>query len=416
MIFRLGTIAALSTLLIWTASAPAQPHTTLSPAKDGELANLVPVPVNDARSVALSETLGLLAFCQDGPRPEARVSLVRLDAKGNPAPYATTWKLPRPANPPKINAYAVSACFHPKLPLLYVWQDLAQPFPNPPKPMPPEIKPFDHLFIYNVAKDPPELVVALCRGDGYAWGLQGGALAVDSSGEFLHIPNVRDATKPDNFFFHLGRFRLDADGLLFLGEKEVKEPLAARVKKLTDLNTSKGLPPHQVTPLEYVYMFGFSYAGYGHSYYPLSRDVVIASNWSCLLSWRPDDKAATLHALPLKVQGLMLLGLHPRLPCVYATPTPTDSVFRVGLAEGYLTLLPHQYTIPRARLTSPPVVLAKSAKLAVGGRYHVYVADLGAEGELRPEVTRVPVLNAQVRALVYSERFDKLYVGVEVSK
>ena len=61
-------------------------------------------------------------------------------------------------------------------------------------------------------------------------------------------------------------------------------------------------------------------------------------------------------------------------------------------------------------------MLTRGNKVAVGGHYHVYVIDLDEKGRPRPEVLRVRVLNPHVRALVYSERFDRLYVGVEVSK
>ena len=53
---------------------------------------------------------------------------------------------------------------------------------------------------------------------------------------------------------------------------------------------------------------------------------------------------------------------------------------------------------------------------AVGGHYHVHVMGLDAKGNPEPSVTSVPVLSPHVRALVYSAKFDCLYVGVEVSK
>jgi hypothetical protein len=405
---------SLLTLFTLAASALAQPQTMLRPAKDGQLANLVRVPVPDARSVALSESLGLLAFCQGDKSLDGQVSLVKLDAKGNPAAFATTWKMPRPAALAKFANYGVSAAFHPKLPLLYVWQDITLPYNNPPPPVPAETQLFDHLCIYNVAKTPPELVVSLCRGPLFIYGMQGGGLAVDSAGEFLYVPNLRDLKNAGSFRF--GRFRLDNAGLPVLEEKDAKLPAAARVKRLTEWNAAKGGVPPELTPQEYVYQFAFSFAGAGHSFYPLSRDVVIAGVWPALVSWRPGDKTATLHGLPLKKAGNMLLVPHPKLPLIYVTPAPSDSVFLVHHSDGYLSLLPHQYTFPDTYLTSPPAVLGKAGKLAVGGHHHVYVADLDDEGRVRPEVTRVRVLSPAVRALVYSPRFDKLYVGVEVSR
>jgi hypothetical protein len=413
---RFLVVAAAVTVLWCAGPVRAQPQTILPAAKDGKLDNLVPVPAPDARWVALSESLGLLAFCHDRDYQGANISLVRLDAKGKPAASAMSWKLPRPTAPglAKIPTYAVSAAFHPKLPLLYVWQDIAIPVPNPPQPLPADAKPLDHLCIYNVAKDPPELVLSLCRGDEYLYGLSGGAVAVSPGGTHLYVPNLRD---PKNFsFYKFGRYPLDADGLPLLDDKLAKQPTAVRVKALADQNAGKSVYPPQVTPLEYVNLFPFNFVGAGHSFHFASADAVVVGGYMGLMTWRADDKIVTLHGLPLKTPSNTLLGAHPKLPVVFATRAPSDSVFRVEHAEGYLSLLPRQLTFPKTRLTSPPVVLVKANKLAVGGYYHVYVADLDEKGNVRPEVTRVRVLNPNVRALVYSERFDRLYVGVEQSK
>jgi hypothetical protein len=112
----------------------------------------------------------------------------------------------------------------------------------------------------------------------------------------------------------------------------------------------------------------------------------------------------------------VLATLHATLPFLYATSSGTDSVFRVGHSEGFLTGLPLQIQLPGTKLTSAPAVLTKSKKLAVGGYYHVYTVGLDDAGRPEGAVTRVRVLNPQVRALIYSERFDRLYVGVEESK
>jgi hypothetical protein len=404
-------LPVLVLVLAGAAPAAAQPLTTLSPAKDGKLENLVPVPAADACWAAVSETLGLLAFCHERTREDAQVSLVRLNARGRPAAYSTTWKLPRPAAPAlaKVPHYALSAAFHPKLPLLYVWQDIAVPYPNAAPP--PEVKLFDHLCVYNVAKSPPELVVALCRGENVAHGQSGGGLAVDAPGEFLYVPNLLEKG-----FMKLGRFPLDADGLLLLDEKDAKLPLPTRVKKLADLNLAKGVTPAQVPPTEYQYLFPSSNTGTGTGFLPLSKDVVICAGYNGLMTWRPNDKDCTLHGLPLKFVGTALFTSHPALPYLFATGSGTDSVHRVGHADGFLTLLPRQFRLPDTELTSQPAIVAGGKKLVVGGHYHLYVVNLDDRGLPLPEVVRVRVLNPRVRAVVYSRRFERLYVGVEPSK
>jgi hypothetical protein len=414
---RLCLVATLLALPLAVLPARAQPKTVLPPAKDGRLANLVPVPASDAGWVALSETHKLLAFCHERTYQDANLSLVRLDVKGNPAAYAIPWKLPpRPGALAKVPGYALSAAFHPKLPLLYVWQDAAVPYTVSGQANPPDTQLMDHLLIYNFSKEPPELVAGLCRGPEYVYGQSAGALAVDGQGEYLYVPNLHEVKNPG--FFHFGRFKLDADGLPALDDKDAKQPAPVRIKNLTALNVSKGISPNQITPLEYVHMFQFNGIGYGTWFQPLGRDVLLAGAWPGLMVWKPGDKVATLSGLPLKGNGDTRLALHPKLPLVYATPVnlTLDSVFLAGLADGYLTLLPRQYVFPDTRLSSPPAVLDQGRKLAVGGHHHVYVVGLDDKGRPRGEVTRVRVLGSQVRALVYSAAFDRLYVAVEVSK
>jgi hypothetical protein len=416
MMSRRNLMAAV--ILVLTASAAptsAYPKVTLPPAKDGRLDNLVPVPAPDARAVALNETLGLLAYCHDRSYENGQVSLVRLDAKGNPPPYATTWKLPKPAAMAKLPTLATAAAFHPKLPLLYVWQDVVFSYNVAvPPALPPEMKEFDHLFIYNVAKDPPELVAGLCRGTEVMFGLYGGGLAVDPTGSYLYVPNFREAKTPS--FMHAGRYTLDAEGLPELTGADAKLPTAARIKRLTELNAPNGFLPPVFTPLEYQHTFPASFHGAGHCFLPLSKDVLMVGGANGLINWRPADKDCTLSGLPFRPAGYVQATLHPTLPFVYATANGTDSAFRVGHSEGFLTGLPLQIVFPGTRLTSAPAALSKSKKLAVGGFYHVYLVGLDDEGRPTGEATRVRVLNPQVRAIIYSERFDRLYVGVEESK
>jgi hypothetical protein len=412
------TLTSLLVLAALVGPLHAQPKTVLPAAKDGRLENLVPVPASQSTWVALSETHKLLVFGHDRTFPDANLTLVRLDAKGNPAPFGIGWKLPpRPAGLVKFPAYAISGAFHPKLPLLYVWQDVGLVYNTPGIPDPtPDTKLFDHLLIYNFAKEPPELVVSLCRGPEYVYGQRAGGLAVDPTGQHLYVPNLHEVKNPG--FFHLGRLNLDTDGLPVLDEKDAKQPPPVRIKKLSDANVSKGISPPQLTPLEYVNMFQFNAVGYGHTFLPLSKEIVLIGTHPGLMIWRPDDKVATLHGLPLKGQGVMHVGVHPRMPLNYtmpASPKP-DSVFLAGHADGYLTLLPRQYVLSDTNLSSAPAIIAKGGKLAVGGHYHVYVVGLDDKGQPQGEVTRVRVLNPQVQALVYSEVFDRLYVGVEVSK
>jgi hypothetical protein len=402
-------------MLVLAASASAQPKITLAPPKDGKSDAIIPVMAQGARVAAVSDVHGLLAFGHDRSYPDANVSLVKLDAKGNPAAFATQFKLPNPpALAPKFPNYVNGLAFHPKLPLLYVWQDVPAHYTNPPPPPPPGTMEFDHLCIFNLAKDPPELVVSMCRGVEYIYGQQGGALAVDPTGSYLYVPNLRELKNAGSLRF--GRFPLDADGLPAL--TDAKDPIAARVKKLTEINAAgKGIPP-QMTPIEYVHLFNLTPYGSGHSFVPIGKDVVISSGFQGLIAWRPEEKHTTLHGLPFKHAGHTQFVVHPTLPAVFATARhqPLNSFFRAEQHEGYLTSLPRQYVIEGSDLMGPPAILSKQKQLAVGGEYYVYLIGLDDKAFPTDDVTRVYVNCPHVRALVYSERFERAYVGVEVSK
>lgn len=410
-------VIAVACLVMWLPlwRAEAQPKVTLPMPKPGQLDALVPVMAHSARVVTVSDTHGLLAVGHWTSFADGQVSLIRLDAKGTPAASAAYLKLPKPAGLLKNKNYVTGMAFHPKLPILYAWQDIDGHYTNPvPATTPAEVKQFDHLCVYNLAKDPPELMVHVCRGDEFLFGQQGGALAVDPTGSYLYVPNLREIKNAGSLRF--ARFPLDADGLPIIAES--KDPAPARIKKIEELNTAEKFSPPQITPIEYVHLFNLNAYGSGHCFVPIGKDAVIAGGYQGLMTWRPDDKHATLHGLPLRNSGHVQFAVHPSLPAIFATShySPQNSFFRAEHIDGYLTLLPKQYVIEGSKLTGPPAVFSKAKKLAVGGENALYIIDLDDHGFPTGVPTRVLVNCPQVRAMVYSERFERAYVGVEVSK
>lgn len=396
-----------------TGNAVAQ--SKLTPAKAGRVDSLTPIMAHAARCVALSEAHGLLAFGHERTYADAHVSLVKLDAKGVPLAYALPIKLPKPAGLVKNKNYVTGLAFHPKLPLLYVWQEIDVYFTNPPPSASPETMQFDHFCILDVSKETPELVVSMCRAIEFIYGQQGGAIAIDPTSSFLYVPNIREIKNAGSL--RIGRYALDADGLPAL--TDAKDPVTARIKKLAELNAAgKAMPPTQ-TPTEYVVLFNVTSFGCGQAMHPLGKDVLLTSVSNSLVSWRPDDKNATVHGLPLKFGGHTKFVVHPTLPAIFATTgnaQHSDILFRAEHAEGYLTLLPKQYAIPDSKLSGPPAILSKQKKVAVGGQHLVYLIDLDDKGFPIGEFSQTYVNCPQVRAMIYSERFDRLYVGVELSK
>jgi hypothetical protein len=412
MMMNMRPILLLPVMLVAYSSALGQEPIKLSEPRIGKIANLVPVTAPSARCIAVGEAAGWLAFGHEKTFPDAHVSLVKLDAKGNPAAYSIPLKLPRPAGLAKHANYPLALVFHPKLPVLYVWQDIALPYTNPEAPHPPDLKNFDHLQIYSVAKEPPELLASLCRGGEYIYGSIGGALLAESGGKYLYVPNLKDAK--NSGILRFGRFALDEAGLPKLEPKDAALPLPARLKRLNELNAAKPITPHQITLTDYVTLFPLNPFGCGMSFVEAGPNVVIAGGHTGLISWRPNDKRVTLSGLAFRHHGNQLIAGHP--PAIYATLFNSDMVTRAEQVEGYLTLVPKTYKVPEANLFSPPAIIDRGKKVAVGGRYRIYVLSLDDKGRFLPEVLQVPVMNPAVQALAYSPKFDRLYVGIEVSK
>jgi hypothetical protein len=416
MVVKMQRVVLLLMAFLTASAASAQPVITLPKPVKGKLAELVPVTAPSATCLAIGEASSWLAFGHDVSYKEAQVSLVRLDAKGVPAAYSIPLKLPpvAPTLAAKFASYPLALAFHPKLPLLYVWQEINVPFGNPPAPPLPGLEQFDHLLIYNVAKGTPELVVGLCRGPYFLYGMGGGGLAVDKTGSYLYVPNMKDPKNYGNFLF--GRFTLDEAGLPKLDDKEAKLPAAARPKRLADLNAAKPVLPHQITPHGFTTFFSFNTFGCGFGFHTVSKDVVVAGAWNGLITWQPDDPRLQVAGFSLRHSGNKFLGAHPDLPVLFVTIASTDALYRVEHIDGLATLVPERWTFADEILLSPPVVLPKSKKLVVGGRYHVNVVSLDDQGRCRPEVVQVPVFSPTVRALAYSERFERVFTAVEVSK
>lgn len=361
--------------------------------KPGTVDRLSLVMAHDARHVALSDAHGWLAFAHDQKHADAHVSLVKLDDKGNPAAKNIALQLPCPTGLGKKGNYALSVAFHPKLPLLYVWQEANwNYFLQATKPAPKDVWELDHLLIYDVSTDPPKLLRSLCRGQEYLFGLQGGQVAVDPEGAFLYIPNLRDPT--NIVWWKVGRYPLDKEGM----------PQGA----------DKG--PVEKTPPDHVSLFAANQHGVGTSIVPLSRDIALLGGVKGVMGWRPEDKAALVNAVPIKYQNPALVAAHPALPAVYAVRMQTDSMFRLDQTDGFLSLIPRQWTFPGKKLMSAPVFLPKTNQLVVGGQHFLYLLDLDDAGDAKVDAVEMQVFNDAVRALIYSPRFDRLYASVDLSK
>jgi hypothetical protein len=381
----------LCVLLLVCAIVHAEAEVKVS-APDGTIANLVLLPTPTAGTcAAVNDSLSLLAVGlkhKTGPH----LHLYPLDAQGQPAaPVAVT--LPRPPALAEATSYPLGLAFHPKLPRLYVWQDVDVPnthgVPNDPA----ACKDFDHLLIYDLGTSPPSLVQSLGRGRGYAIGVKAGALALNATATRLYVPNLLPDMERQAGYSCIGYFELDAEG----------KPVGAEPRRKTPYNA-----------------YGFSYPPAGAGFVPLDKDVVIAAGGSGPVTWNENNKRApfnTLMLLPFSgLYSVDRIAGHPSHPVVYQATVNTPWIASAEHVDGYLTQLPQRFSIEKAHLTSLPLVMARRNQVAFGGANKVYVVDLDDQGRFKPTLSQAVVANPGVAALAYSPKFDRLYVTVEKAK
>lgn len=416
---RMKANISLLMLSLFAAAGSARGADVVADAVEGQIPNLVQVVVPQARWAAVSETASLLAFAH---RPVAdkpgSLSIFGIDAEGNPVgtpgvvpppaadapppdPAAPappppppgplfTVELPRPASLAAFPNSAACLLFHPTLPLLYVWQDIAGP-PLTSAMNNPVFAEFDHLLVYSLAAgQPPKLEMATARGPGFMYGVAGAMLSLDPERKRLFVPNLRALTSPDNGASGaVGYIKLDERGMPVIEEAQL-------------VMTVENLPIHAEIP-----------AGMGCVF--VSDQVAIFGGAYGPTTWDTGSKRGRLGGYFLgnvHVGHQRLVG-HPTLPLVYLTGLATPFAFKVEHAHGYLTLQPQRLTVNGNVFLTPPVLMTKQNKIAFGAPLKILVADLDQAGNFAGPVTHTPVNNPAPDALTYSEKFDRLYVAIE---
>jgi hypothetical protein len=381
--------------LLLTGLAGGQTKLTLPEVADSAIANLVPVTAPAASCAAISDPLAMLAIGhKSGTTPH--VSLIRLDVQGKPpaAPTATI-TLPRPAGLEKLANYPLALVFHARLPLLYVWQDIG----NPTTPMPAEeqnLAKLDHLLIYRVDEKEPRLLQSLGHGPEFIRGHKAGAIVLDAKATRLYVPNLYPpGVKPEAAYPSVGYFRLDADGL----------PLRADEGKV-----------HQPGPEGLAGVPGYPC---GVSFIPISDDVVIVGGGYGPITWDMKDPRVRFQSVfvhDIAAYYTTRLAGHPTLPVMFFGMIGYGYFGRIEHVDGSLTLAPQLVTLEGAAFGTPPVVVARHSQVAFGGVNKVYLLTHDAQGRFTKQRVQAAVTNPSVEALVYSEKFDRLYVAVEKSK
>jgi hypothetical protein len=332
---------------------------------------------------AVHDNLGLLALGFHGPA-DVHVALYKLDGNGTPAAGPAQTILPRTESLKQYPHYALALAFHPKLPLLYVWQDIAGP-PEAPASNP-AYKEFDHLAIYAVNNGQLQLLQSHARGLHYLCGNGVGSLALDPEGKRIFLPNLRH---PVSGRPAIGYLALDANGVPLVFEG-AETPVIVEVADFRDQPTGMG-------------------------FWAVSDKVLLASGVYGPLTWDTENRRAALNVILIPGATTYLICGHPKLPLVYGVQLGGYCAFGMEHADGFLTQIPQSVTISGsvAFQTLPVVMTGRSHRLITGGANAIYAVPLDAAGKLTNTVEMLTVTCASMHALAYSGKFDKLYVGVD---
>lgn len=351
---------------------------------------LTQVVLPNSMCAALSDTHNILVVGHKILNGQ-HLTVYRLDASGGVAPGAATRvALPRSDALKSFENYPLSLAFHPTLPLLYVWQDIAGPDVGVPD-QNPVFKEFDHLLVYAIKDGALQLVQAHARGPEFSYKQTLGSIAVNAGGNRIFMPNVRNPVPVSGYDASVGYFRLDAQGM------PVKAAGATVAR------------PVLVTPvMSYPIGCGFVCA---------TQDTTIFGCHTGPATWDIENRRAPIAwfyfagvATPVMITG------HPKLPYIYGSTLGASYFYRMEHADGYLTMLPTRLSVGGAAFQASPVYLSKRNKLAVGGVNSIYLVSLDAEGAFTKVVEAAALSEPSAHAYAYSEKFDRLYVAVGEAK
>lgn len=372
--------------------------------KPGELDILRKVSAASAFAAVVNEPAGVLAIAH-APQPtytkalpehfditdEPDLTLFKLDAQGEVG-AAKPLRLPRAAKLVKRRQYPLALATHPKLPLVYVWQDVVAPADGA---TPDDFAGdgFKHLHIYDVSSPEPKLLQSACGGETFSRGNAAAAIDLDRKAARLFLPNMRRPAKT-GFVSAIGYVKLRDDGLL-------ADPTPA-----ADADAPK------------LSLFSESPCGLG--FHNLSDDITLVCAGLGPATWDESNRRGQLGVVtffPAIGSGYRYrMVVHPTIPVVFLTGISTGALFRVEHVDGFLTMWPQRATLTDALLTSPPVLLGKRPLLACYGTGKLHLVGFDEAGLLNGERVDIAPSPRKVEALAYSAKYDRLYLTMEEAK
>ena len=411
--FLMNRLVVLSAVLILGCAARAEslPRVfTITPTAITETPSfLSKVVVPDANCAAVSDALSILVVGRAG-KDEKHLAVFRLDAEGRGG--EPTWiTLPKPDALAANFNYPLGLLFHPKLPLLYVWQDVNGP-PAEKQGKHPEFAnhlEFDHLAIYAIKDGALELMHTGTRGAGFHCGVGGGTVGLDFDATHLFVPNATgDGPREGS----IAVFALDEEGLPEDEPEETpgKKSKAAGVKARVGKDVNGKYNRLAVIPKSRLIN---SYLPTGMGWFAALEALVMGGYSGCLVNDVHDGGArqAWFH-IPGDLTGPCAIAGHPTQPALYICLQDHNHFYQIAQTDGYPSLLPQIATVTGAHMAGIPVVVAKQSCVAIGDTKSLHLLGLDAEGRLNGKSDRLKLDCGIAKGLAYSEKHGRLYVAV----
>lgn len=396
-------------------------------------ARIVPILAPGATCIAQDDTHGLVVVGRRGAA-EGHLFVHHLDAQGLLRPGdPDVIAMPRPDSLQEFENGPLSLVFHPKLPLLYVWQDIGK-FGKASSEQRVGIDEFDHLLVYAVDGGLLRLESAYGRGPEFAHSRSLGFLATDPRGRRLFMPNLRNTN--DN----LDRFQSNRAciGYYDLDEKGMPKRMRVRVEGKRD---SRGLQEFEwrvrPTRTDIGQIHGYPV---GLGFVAPNEDVVLVGGiMNGLAVWDTRNRRAQIAIFRIPhpdkdyveesdpgpqspVQAVVgierdnIIAPHPTLPIIYGATLGGSVLYRLEHAGGYPTMMATAISVSGARFRSAPLVTnTTNPRLVVGGENGLHVVALDDMGRFTGEADWIEATNPRIAAVAHSRKFDRLYVPLEKS-
>lgn len=349
------------------------------------------VSLNASTCAAVSDAIDVLAIGQH--EGESDITLYKLDGRGVPvASTLATVTLPRPAALPKDRDNEPKfLLFHPKLPILYVWQDSERPRDDPAKHTA-AYHAIQHVLVYRIDGAKVTLAQGFTLDDGVQSGRTLGEMALDADGKRLYVgnlvePRINKRNGDEKLVEGVGYLEVNADGLI---ATEGKEP-----KLHATYSTTLPSGPH---------CGGFV---------PISDDIVIVSGQYGPITWNLTDiRERFLSIFSWPPRYYKRIAGHPTLPAVYVSCYAQAYIYSHQHVDGHITLMPKISSVSGPY--TAPVVMTGQKGVAFGGSNALTVYDIDDLGQFTGDWYSVAVNRKEVKAVTYSQKFDRLYIGEDV--